>query len=447
MDNINPSKTESFFDPFAPEALFSAQPTPDPEESVGAIVANAESSAPETVPETVTDAPHILPDYSESQHRIQLSDQLHVDIPDETLSDAQAHLWKNGFPNMNQTDTIAALLRSGVVTQGVPVEGANAFYQEHGVIPNARAADTLRSYFQGAPGTAADSNVGSSPADEASAQVSKPVTTADPSASLRDQHDLNKDAPNPGDLMQMLTKSVLTPETKIKTAQNTSPPDVSSANGVGSANDTAPPKPADTGITQKSAPGGGGPAGDKSPAGGGGRGFALPSFGLPAMASGLRSFTESRAEHSIARRAANLENTRLDMAMDSARDALKGIDTYLPSSGIPEGDRALVYADRLKKDPEAHAAHYNMIGKFSRLHDTVEHWTDVAKDNPALQKEADKKLKAVDDLLKSGGVVPDTAFKESLEKITKAISEMFSRIFQKLGFAPGASGKSVEAGL
>lgn len=425
MDDIRHLEPESFFDPFSAQPASAVGTTPN------ADSAPAVGTTEPVAPEAATDVPLIIPDYSEPQHRIQLSDHLHVDIPDEMLSDARAHLWKNGFPGMTQTDTIAALLRSGVITQGVPVEGGNNFYREHGVIPNAQAADALRGYFQGADPEAPEVPAQASEAPEAGSKPSLPG--APDLATLRDQHDIDLgSAPNPGDLMQVLGQTDKSPPDP--TSETISDEDGAIAmqgSRSGGAEKPATPaagsRPTDSAQTD--------PA-HSAVAGRGG--FALP--GLSDF--GLRSFVASRAEHARSRQAANLENTRLDMAMEAAQDALRGVDPYLPSSGIPEDDRAIVYAERLKNDPEAHAAHYKVIGRFKRLQDTVEQWTDAAKDNPVLQKETDKKLKAVSDLMKSGEVIPDTTFKENLEKITKAIGEMFSRIFQKLGF-----GKSAEAGV
>lgn len=398
MDASQSSETEADFDLFA-HALHVRQSLDD----AGTMEATSDAGTP-----LVGIAP--LTDYSETQHRIQLSDQVHVDIPDDMLSDAQAHLWKNGFPNMNRTDAIAALLRSGAVTQGVPIEGSNDFYREHGIIPNAQAADLLRNHFR---------EPRAAPKEEDTAAVSPPHLEV---AELRDQHDTDRSAmPEPGALMQAIGggdhKSDKEPETDTP---ETGQPDTEEAVA---------------GNPQESQPSGNHrPVQDTGPiSNGGGRGFSLP--GMPNF--GLRSFIESRGRH-----AARLENTRLDMAMDAARESLKGIDHYLPSSELPDGDRTLLYAERLKNDPEAYAAHYKMIGRFSRLQDTVKEWTDAAKDNPALQKVADTKIKAVDDLMKSGQAVPDATFRESMEKIAKAISEMFSRIFQKLGI-----GKSAEAGM
>lgn len=424
MEDIHPSQdADAPFDPFNP---FAAQPLEADlgESPIQEVMPTAEAVT-ETEDANIGSMPLPVSSYGEAQHRIQLSDQVHVDIPDDMLNDAQAHLWKNGFPNMNQTDTIAALLRSGVVTQGTPIEGGNDFYREHGVIPNAQAADALRGYFQGdAPQPL--------PSKFANAPVNLDATLASgqpQAAELRDQHELDREnSPYPGDLMRVLQSSGTPDPDGVGRGETEEPTEKS---------ETAPTSHTESGSRLSVQPS----AADNA---GGGRGFALPNFGLPAVSSGLRSFIGSRAEHARDRQSARMENTRLDMAMDAAREALKGVDPYLPSFGLPEADRAMVYADRLSKDPEAHAAHYQMIGKFSRLRDTVEQWTDAAKDNPALQKGADQKLKAVDDLLKSGEVVPDATFKESLGKIAKAISEMFSRIFQKLGLS---AGKSAEAGM
>lgn len=419
--------TDAPFDPFAAQP-----PEVDPVDPPIQEAIPIAEAVTETEDANIGGMPLHVSNYGEAQHRIQLSDQVHVDIPDDMLNDAQAHLWKNGFPNMNRTDTIAALLRSGAVTQGTPIEGGNDFYREHGVIPNAQAADALRGYFQGA-------TPNMDPRDEACPRAAT-EGLPDPFSVLRDQHDLDRDAsPNPGDLMQILVRPDESPSGGPLDATTPSGKENGSlaARPDTGTSDTGTPGHRDTGTSAI-------PSDQKPSQARGsetaGRGFAWP--GLPGF--GLRSFMESRAEHSRSRRVADLENTRLDMAMEAASTALKGVDPYLPSSSIPDGDRALLYADRLKKDPEAHDAHYEMIGKFSRLRDTVEQWTDAAKDNPALQKEAGKKLKAVDDLLKSGEVVPDATFKESLDKIARAISEMFSRIFQRLGLS---TGKSAEAGM
>lgn len=437
MEDIHPSQdADAPFDPFDP---FAAQPLEaDPDDGELPIPEAAPTAEAPPTMEVVTEDANIggipLPvsDYGEARHRIQLSDQVHVDIPDEMLNDAQAHLWKNGFPNVNRTDTIAALLRSGVVTQGTPIEGGNDFYREHGVIPNAQAADALRGYFQGTPsqesGATSPSPLDVDEPSEVSG-LNAALAAGQPSQALRDQHELDRgNIPDPGDLMRVLQS----PSPRTSRIPN------SEDAGRGATED--PAETAEAASTEQPSgqrPPQQPPVADTASNAGGGRGFALPGFGL-------RSFIGSRAEHARERRAANVENTRLDMAMEAARTALQGVDPYLPGSGLPEADRALLYADRLEKDPEAHAAHYQMIGKFSRLRDTVEQWTDAAKDNPALQKEAGKKLKAVDDLLKSGEVVPDATFKESLDKIAKAISEMFSRIFQKFGLS---TGKSAEAGM
>lgn len=425
MDIHSSQEVAAPFDPFA------AQP---PEADLGEPPIQEAMPTAEAVTETGTEDANIggmplpISDYREAQHRIQLSDQVHVDIPDDMLNDAQAHLWKNGFPNMNQTDTIAALLRSGVVTQGTPIEGGNDFYREHGVIPNAQAADALRGYFQG--GLSQESSApspsllgGGEPSEISDGSLNSALAAGQPSQALRDQHELKHEtAPDPGDLMRVLQPPTTPYPANINQEETERQAEKQEA---------APENPSSSDSSRPSA------HPNAANNAGGGRGFALPSFGL-------RSFIGSRAEHARDRQSARMENTRLDMAMDAAREALKGVDPYLPSFGLPEADRAMVYADRLSKDPEAHAAHYQMIGKFSRLRDTVEQWTDAAKDNPALQKGADQKLKAVDDLLKSGEVVPDATFKESLGKIAKAISEMFSRIFQKLGLS---AGKSAEAGM
>lgn len=433
MEDIHPSQDADApsepFDPFAAQPLEADHDAGEPPIPEDVPIAETVS---ETEEANIGGMPLPVSDYGEAQHRIQLSDQVHVDIPDETLGDAQAHLWKNGFPNMNKTDTIAALLRSGVVTQGVPVEGVSAFYREHGVIPNAQAADALRSYFQGAtpqpslPPKSADAPAhrdADAPFDPFAAVANERSQTA----KLRDQHELDREnPPDTGDLMRVLqSPSPRTPgTTSSEDARREETEDPAEAAESASTDQPSGQRPLRQPLVA-----------DTTGIAGGGRGFALPSFGL-------RSFIRSRAEHSRERRAANVENVRLDMAMEAARTALQGVDPYLPGSGLPEADRAMVYADRMGKDPEARHAHYEMIGKFSRLRDTVEQWTDAAKDNPALQKEADKKLKAVDDLLKSGEVVPDTTFKESLDKIAKAISEMFSRIFQKFGLSTGKSAKA-----
>lgn len=417
------SEDETAFDPHFDPFAFTPDPLPD------------ETDAPQTASEVPTVSEGLpsaglpsaglsAPDYSEPQHRIQLSDQLHVDIPEEMLSDARAHLQKNGFPGISQVDTIAALLRSGAVTQGVPIEGGNAFYREHGVIPNAQAAEALRDYFQGLPHASASAST------SASATTGNPSpdssTTPDSFHSrmdeLKDQHHVDQDfAPNPVGLMQVLsgsakpdTKSVPEPETG-QDQRDTGP------------EKDAPEKP-DPQQDDKNKP--------AAPAAAGGRG-GFPSLHLPSFS--LADFIKTRA---VRNAAADTANTSLNMAMESAKKSLQNLDFYLPSTGIPESDRALVYADRLEKDPNAREAHEQTVKSFHRLQETAEQWTKAAKENPVLQKDADKKLKEVDNLLRSGETVPDKTFKESLEKISKAISEMFSRIFQKLGL-----GKSAEAGM
>lgn len=128
---------------------------------------------------------------------------------------------------------------------------------------------------------------------------------------------------------------------------------------------------------------------------------------------GLDSFTKLRDDS----KSANLANTKLNMAVDFARNSLCDIKPYLPSVG---------------RD-----AHNNVAKGFDRLSEAVKSWVDVARENSLLQKGLPNMMAKVSDLIDSAKFIPEGTLRNHIDNASNSIKKEFNNVLEKVGIKKG----------